>query len=91
MTACSTLSPRSPRRALADAEAVDRAIAQGIDPGPLAGVPFAAKNLFDIAGLVTLAGSIIERRRAPAAADAFAVARLRDAGAVLVGALNMDE
>jgi len=54
-------------------------------------VPFAAKNLFDIAGVVTLAGSVIERRRAAAAADAFCVARLRAAGAVCVGALNMDE
>ncbi len=78
-------------RALADAAAVDATIAAGGDPGPLAGVPFAAKNLFDIAGVTTLAGSIIERRRAPAAADAFCVARLRAAGAVCVGALNMDE
>ena len=43
--------------ALADAARVDEAIAAGRDPGPLAGVPFAAKNLFDIAGLTTLAGS----------------------------------
>ncbi len=79
------------RLALADAAAVDAAIARGEDPGPLAGVPFAAKNLFDIAGAVTLAGSVIELRRPPAPADAFAVARLRAAGAVCVGALNMDE
>jgi AtzE family amidohydrolase len=78
-------------RALRDAAAVDAAIAAGTDPGPLAGVPFAAKNLFDIAGLTTLAGSIIERRRPPAAADAFCVAQMRAAGAVCVGALNMDE
>ena len=58
---------------------------------PLAGVPFAVKNLFDIAGLATRAGSKIERERAPAAADAPLVARLEQAGAVLVGALNMDE
>jgi AtzE family amidohydrolase len=78
-------------RALADAAAVDAAIAIGADPGPLAGVPFAAKNLFDIEGVVTLAGSIIERRRAPATADAWCVARLRDAGGICLGALNMDE
>jgi AtzE family amidohydrolase len=78
-------------RAMADAAAVDAAVAAGADPGPLAGVPFAAKNLFDIAGMTTLAGSIIERRRAPATTDAFCVGRMRAAGAVCVGALNMDE
>jgi AtzE family amidohydrolase len=78
-------------RALHDAAAVDAKIAGGADPGPLAGVPFAAKNLFDIEGVVTLAGSVIERRNAPADADAFCVAQMRAAGAVCVGALNMDE
>ena len=78
-------------RALADAAAVDAKIARGDDPGMLAGVPFAAKNLFDITGTVTLAGSKIEQRRAPAAKDAFAVARWHEAGAVCLGALNMDE
>jgi len=78
-------------RSLADAAAVDAAVARGEDPGPLAGVPFAAKNLFDVTGLITLAGSVIELRRPPAAVDAFAVARLRAAGAVCVGATNMDE
>ncbi|MGH7355151.1 MAG: amidase family protein, partial [Candidatus Rokuibacteriota bacterium] len=77
--------------ALADADAVDRRLATGGDPGPLAGVPFAVKNLFDIAGLPTLAGSKINAGLPPAARDATAVARLRAAGAVLVGALNMDE
>jgi AtzE family amidohydrolase len=78
-------------RALTDATEVDATVAAGGDPGPLAGVPFAAKNLFDIEGVTTLAGSIIERRRAPATADAFCVAKMRAAGAVCVGALNMDE
>ena len=59
--------------------------------GPLAGVPFAAKNLFDIAGLPTLAGSRINRERIPASADATLIQRLEAAGAVLVGALNMGE
>lgn len=77
-------------RARADARAVDDAIDAGRDPGPLAGVPFAAKNLFDIAGLTTLAGSAIERDAPPAARDAWVVARLREAGAVCLGALNMD-
>jgi amidase/aspartyl-tRNA(Asn)/glutamyl-tRNA(Gln) amidotransferase subunit A len=58
---------------------------------PLAGVPFAVKNLFDVAGLATLAGSKIEAGSPPAARDAVLVRRLESAGAVLVGALNMDE
>src|ERR1700683_3116910 len=53
-------------RALAAAERVDKAIAESIDPGPLAGVPYAVKNLFDIAGYPTLAGSKINRASAPA-------------------------
>jgi amidase/aspartyl-tRNA(Asn)/glutamyl-tRNA(Gln) amidotransferase subunit A len=57
----------------------------------LAGVPFAVKNLFDIAGLPTLAGSKIERSSPPARRDAVLVRRLEAEGAVLVGALNMDE
>ncbi|MFM1992114.1 MAG: hypothetical protein RJA99_5071 [Pseudomonadota bacterium] len=82
-------------RALRRAAELDAARAAGeAAVGPLAGVPFAVKNLFDVAGLVTLAGSRIERERpgaAPAAADATAVTRLEAAGAILVGALNMDE
>jgi len=58
---------------------------------PLAGVPFAVKNLFDVAGIATLAGSKIERDAAPAPRDAPLIERLEAAGAVLVGALNMDE
>ncbi len=77
--------------ALADAEQIDRAIAVGQDPGPLAGVPFAVKNLFDIAGLITLAGSKINAEKPAATQDATAVAACKRAGAVLVGALNMDE
>lgn len=78
-------------RTLQDADAVDRRVVAGEDAGPLAGVPFAAKNLFDIAGVTTLAGSKILASNAPAERDATAVARLRAAGAVLVGATNMDE
>ena len=55
------------------------------------GVPFAVKNLIDIAGLPTLAGSKINREHPPARADATLVARLEAAGAILVGALNMGE
>ena len=77
--------------AMAESERIDRLIAGGDDPGPLAGVPFAVKNLFDVAGVTTLAGSRINRDRPPAEHDAAAVAGLRRAGAVLVGCLNMDE
>jgi AtzE family amidohydrolase len=80
-----------PEQALADAEAIDVAIAAGKDPGPLAGVPFAVKDLFDIAGVTTLAGSKINAEKPPATQDATLVAALKQAGAVLVGALNMDE
>jgi 1-carboxybiuret hydrolase len=78
-------------RALAEAAGVDAARAAGRDPGPLAGVPYAVKNLFDVTGLPTLAGSSINAGRVPAANDAVLIQRLRSAGAVLLGALNMDE
>ena len=79
------------KRALAEADAVDTAIAAGRDPGPLAGVPYAVKNLFDLVGVVTLAGSKINRDNPPATEDATCVARLREAGAICVGAVNMGE
>jgi 1-carboxybiuret hydrolase len=78
-------------RALAKARAIDDALAHGRPLGPLAGVPFAVKNLFDIAGIPTLSGSKINRERAPAVADATLIERLQAADAVLVGALNMGE
>jgi AtzE family amidohydrolase len=78
-------------RALSEAEAVDRRRAAGEPLPPLAGIPYAVKNLYDIEGLTTLAGSKINRDLPPAARDATLVARMADAGAVLVGALNMDE
>jgi len=78
-------------RARAKARAIDADIAAGKDVGPLAGVPFAVKNLFDVAGLPTRAGSKINRDRAPAARDATLIERMETAGAVLVGALNMGE
>jgi len=78
-------------QARADAQRVDATIAAGRDPGPLAGMPFAVKNLFDVAGVTTLAGSKINATRGPATHDAVTVAAMRRAGALLVGALNMDE
>src|ERR1700674_2970139 len=78
-------------RARARAGAVDAAIAAGKTAGALAGVPFAVKNLFDVQGLPTRAGSKINRELAPAPRDAALIKRLEAAGAVLVGALNMGE
>src|SRR5262249_27544149 len=90
--ACSMRSPPSPRSALAKAAALDAERAKGRRlVGALAGVPLAVKNLFDIAGLPTLAGWKINRDRAPAKRDATLIARLESTGAVLVGALNMGE
>jgi 1-carboxybiuret hydrolase len=78
-------------RALAEAAAIDRRKAQGEALGSLAGAPFAVKNLFDIEGLTTLAGSKIDAERPPASADSFIARKLTEAGAILLGALNMDE
>ncbi len=70
--------------------AIDAVVDSGRDPGPLAGVPFAVKNLFDIAGTITVAGARIYADRPAAVRDATAVRRLQEHGAILVGALNMD-
>ncbi len=78
-------------RARTRARAIDDAIAAGKNPGPLAGVPFAVKNLFDVQGLSTRAGSKINRDLQPSPRDATLIERLEAAGAVLVGALNMGE
>jgi AtzE family amidohydrolase len=80
-------APRARQRAAQ----LDATLAQGLEPGPLAGVPFAVKNLFDIAGVTTLAGAKINQENPPASQDATLICRLEQAGAVLVGALNMDE
>lgn len=78
-------------RARANARRIDVLIASGGKPGPLAGVPFAVKNLFDVAGLPTRAGSKVNRQRVPALNDATLIERMEAAGAILVGALNMGE
>jgi aspartyl-tRNA(Asn)/glutamyl-tRNA(Gln) amidotransferase subunit A len=78
-------------RARDEAAHVDAAIAAGRDPGPLAGVPYGVKDLFDVAGLPTTAGSGLYADAPPATTDAQAILRLRAAGAVLVATLNMDE
>ncbi|MGE4166703.1 MAG: AtzE family amidohydrolase, partial [Xanthobacteraceae bacterium] len=78
-------------RARKKAQAVDDARKRGARPGPLAGVPFAVKNLFDVAGLPTRAGSKINRALPPAKHDSPLIERLEAAGAVLIGGLNMGE
>lgn len=77
--------------ALAQADAADLLRAQGIVPSPLAGLPVSVKDLFDVQGHETRAGSRALAGRGPATADALVVARLRAAGAVLVGHTNMTE
>jgi 1-carboxybiuret hydrolase len=78
-------------RARAKARTIDAAVAAGKNPGPLAGVPFAVKNLFDVQGLSTRAGSKINRDLKASPRDATLIERMEAAGAVLVGALNMGE
>jgi aspartyl-tRNA(Asn)/glutamyl-tRNA(Gln) amidotransferase subunit A len=79
------------RQALAAAEAADRLRAAGIEAGPLAGIPMSIKDLFDVAGETTRAGSTVLADAPPAAADAPILRRLRAAGAVIVGRTNMVE
>ena len=78
-------------RARARARAIDAAHAKRKKLGALAGVPFAVKNLFDVKGLPTRAGSKINRELPPATRDQPLIERLEAAGAILVGALNMGE
>jgi aspartyl-tRNA(Asn)/glutamyl-tRNA(Gln) amidotransferase subunit A len=78
-------------RAEREAAAIDGLRARGKPLPPLAGVPYAVKNLFDVDGMVTLAGAKINAANAVAAGDAAIVARMSRAGAILVGALNMEE
>jgi Asp-tRNA(Asn)/Glu-tRNA(Gln) amidotransferase A subunit family amidase len=63
-------------RARAAASRIDRLIEEGRDPGPLAGATFAVKNLFDIEGVVTLAGSKINASRPAAAADSKFITKI---------------
>jgi aspartyl-tRNA(Asn)/glutamyl-tRNA(Gln) amidotransferase subunit A len=76
--------------ALADAEIAQNEILRGQWRGPLHGVPFAVKDIFDVKGTPTTAGSKVWENFIPAQ-DASAVLALRQAGAILVGKLNMHE
>ena len=78
-------------RARTEAAAIDARRERGETLPPLAGVPFAVKNLYDIENVITTAGAKVNQGNPPASRDATLVTRLKEAGAVLVGALNMDE
>src|SRR5690606_6846755 len=80
-----------PEKVRAQARASDLLRKAGIVPSPLAGLPVSIKDLFDVAGEVTSAGSVVLRDAAPASADAPAIARLRAAGAVLAGRTAVTE
>jgi aspartyl-tRNA(Asn)/glutamyl-tRNA(Gln) amidotransferase subunit A len=73
------------------ADAADGLARAGGTPAPLAGIPVSIKDLFDVAGETTLAGSVALKSAPPATADAVIVRRLRAAGAVIVGKTNMTE
>ncbi|MHB1959803.1 MAG: amidase [Acidobacteriaceae bacterium] len=77
--------------ALYAADSIDQQRRTGVGQGALLGLPISVKDLFDIAGEPTPAGSIVLANAPPAKKDAAAIARLRAAGAVLVGRTNMTE
>lgn len=73
------------------AAAIDRARSRGASVPPYAGIPVSVKDLFDIQGQTTTAGSVVLADRPPAQSDAAAVAQLRAAGFVVMGRTNMTE
>lgn len=77
--------------ARAAADYHDQLRARGVRLGPWAGIPVSVKDLFDIAGDVTTAGSRVLRGQPPAGIDCPAVARVRAAGFILIGRTNMTE
>jgi Asp-tRNA(Asn)/Glu-tRNA(Gln) amidotransferase A subunit family amidase len=77
--------------ALAAAAHADVLRVTGQHSSALAGLPVSVKDLFDVAGETTLAGSVALRDAPPAASDAVVVARLRAAGAAIIGKTNMTE
>jgi aspartyl-tRNA(Asn)/glutamyl-tRNA(Gln) amidotransferase subunit A len=80
-----------PQAALQAARHADALAAAGVELPALAGAPVSIKDLYDVAGETTLAGSVIRPGRPAAPADAPAVARLRAAGAAVLGKTNMSE
>lgn len=83
---------RSSDTALQQAAAADALLREGAGKDlPLLGLPISVKDLFDVAGEVTTAGSVVLANAAPAVKDSTVVARLRAAGAVIIGRTNMTE
>ncbi len=81
-----------PESALAAAQLADSQIASGTQPSPIAGLPVSIKDLLDVAGETTLAGSVVLREHAgKAVTDAAVVTRLRNTGAAIIGKTNMTE
>jgi aspartyl-tRNA(Asn)/glutamyl-tRNA(Gln) amidotransferase subunit A len=76
--------------ALADAKRADGELARGIDRGPFHGIPIALKDLYDVTGIATTAGSRIFAANI-ARADSAVTARFREGGAVLLGKTNLHE
>lgn len=74
-----------------EAQAVDAAVARGEPAGPLAGVPVLVKDLEDVAGMPTTQGSLLFADAPPATEDSLIPARLRAAGAIVVGKTNLPE
>ena len=79
------------KSARAAAEASDLLRSAGLSRSPIDGLPISIKDLFDVAGETTQAGSVVLREAAPADEDAIVISRLRSAGAVIVGRTNMTE
>ncbi len=77
--------------ARAAADAADKMRGAGIAASPYAGIPVSIKDLFDVAGEITTAGSRVLATASPAISDAPVIARLRAAGLVIVGRTNMTE
>ena len=77
--------------ARAAAEQVDARVSAGEDPGPLAGIPVGVKDLEDARGFVTTYGSLLHADDPPAESDSILVARLKAAGAIVIGKTNTPE
>ena len=79
------------KSARAAADRSDKARKRGIVPSPLAGIPVSVKDLIDVAGEITTAGSAVFADAPPAREDSTVVGRLRAAGAIVVGKTNLTE
>jgi aspartyl-tRNA(Asn)/glutamyl-tRNA(Gln) amidotransferase subunit A len=80
-----------PEAVIAAAEGIDALRRRGRAPSRYAGIPFSVKDLFDVAGEVTRAGSVVLADNPPAATDAPAISRLKAMGLIVLGRTNMTE